>query len=100
MEIIEQQPQIIEFVEQQTQTIEIIESAIIKNETGIASPSWINYATGEYITITPTSVSGGLRYDLLFNESPVYRFVPQPYITRNDAFYSDVALTNLLARKG
>lgn len=72
----------------------------------ITSPEyeWIDYIVGW--TSTPTyqaSITGGSVFLYNMDMGNVYRFVPDPYNSLNDAFYSDFngsSLSNFLVSRG
>lgn len=61
---------------------------------GQDTESWTDYVTrGEYVS------TDGNVLTYIFQGTTVYRYVPYPYVQADDAFYSDVGLTQLLYRR-
>lgn len=77
----------------ETVTLELAEAAFIPIK-------WIDYVF-QYEPSTETTVTGGsvIQYTA---ETTVYRFIPEPYVYADDAFYSSfdgTVVSNLLARR-
>lgn len=65
-----------------------------------AVSTWVNYA--EEWSSAPTlhsSPAGGDLYEYTYNNGSLYRFVPDPYDATQDKFYSDSAMTTLVATR-
>ena len=80
------------------ETVETV--TIIVAEAPYIPIEWIDYVF-QYEPSTETTVTGGtvIQYTA---ETTVYRFIPEPYVYANDAFYSSfdgTVVSNLLARR-
>jgi hypothetical protein len=71
------------------------------DEVGIPGPpgalQWIDYAS--MWDTEPAQISASV-YSYTWNGVTRYRFVPSPYQASQDAFYSDLGLTQLIVRRG
>lgn len=72
---------------------------LIENIIGNSLPlRWIDYVLkGTYVSTE--AVTGGDRLTYNFSGGVIYRFIPTEYTTTEDAFYSDLDMTILLARR-
>lgn len=66
---------------------------------GSSNPTWVVYSfESRYVSETP--VTNGKRLHYVYKGDDIYRFLPDPtYVATDDAYYSDTALTQLLARR-
>ena len=61
--------------------------------------SWTDYTTrGLYVGTT--KIDGGSRMEYSFDGQPAYRYVADVYDINSDRFYSDIGMSNELARRG
>lgn len=80
---------------------ETVETVKIEVAEGAYVPlKWLDYVF-QYEPSTETAVTGGLVIQYTA-DTTVYRFIPEPYVYENDAFYTDfdgTTLSNLLVRR-
>lgn len=66
-----------------------------------AKKTWMDYAfnwSSEPVSLG--AVTGGEKFEYTFLDGTLYRFVPSPYVAKQDAFYTDANLTNLVVSRG
>ena len=74
---------------------EVIVEALV---SVLGGEEWIDYVT-KWTYVDTTIIVGGSRLAYTDEGLTIYRFVPDPYVLTDDAFYNDEALVSLKARR-